>query len=213
MKNILQDIKATISSLRSGKINDGKPSTSSIKWFSKKVQSLKTITKGAVNPQNKKVKTDIINDGIASKTFRYKKSGYVYFFNYIPPNAKQLAFYDEFPMVLSLGFSNNKLIGINLHYLPTRIRLYVVYKIVKSMSSTAKEGTRIKVQSLLTSRTIRKYIMILGEEFDMRGIRSKIKLVSPDEFLTMSFLPVQKFRKKQQPQVTQQINKIFRGTK
>jgi len=81
------------------------------------------------------------------------------------------------------------------------------------MSSTAKEGTRIKVQSLLTSRTIRKYIMILGEEFDMRGIRSKIKLVSPDEFLTMSFLPVQKFRKKQQPQVTQQINKIFRGTK
>lgn len=212
MKNILEEIKTTISSLRKTPSGD-KPSTSSVNWFSKKLQSLKTITKGQLNPEKKSTKKDIISDKLASKAFKYKKSGYIYFFNYTPPNAKYMDFYDEFPLVLSLGFSGSKMVGLNLHYLPVRIRVYVVYKIVKSMSTTAKEGTRIKIQSLFTSRVIRKYIMLLGEEYEMRGIRSKIKLVTPDEFLIMSFLPVQKFRKKQQQQITQKINKLFRGIK
>ena len=55
--------------------------------------------------------------------------------------------------------------------------------------------------------------MVLGEEYNFRGIRSKIKLVTPDEFLTMSFLPVQKFKKKQQGQIDQKIRKMLRGLK
>jgi hypothetical protein len=212
MNQVIQEIKNTINGLRSGTVKET-PSPASISWFSKKVQNIKNISKGGINPQQDKTKKTIINDYLATKSFKYKKSGYIYFFNYLPPNAKELPFYDRFPLVLSLGFEGSKLIGVNLHYLPPRIRLYVVYKIMKSLSTNTKEGVRIKINSILSSRVIRKYIMILGEQYDMRGIRSKIKLVAPEEFVVMSFLPMQKFAKKQQPQVIQHINKIFRGIK
>lgn len=212
MNKILDQIKSTISGIRKGTVKE-KPSQSSINWFSKKLQNIKNITKGKVNPQSETTKKSIINDKLAIKAFKYKKSGYIYFFNYQPPNANKLPFYDRFPLVLSMGFRGSNLIGINLHYLPIRIRLYVMYKIVKSISTLQKENSRIRVNELLTSRVIRKYIMALGEEYSSTGIRSKIKLVIPEEFMIMAFLPAEKFAKKQTPQVRQHINKILKGIK
>jgi hypothetical protein len=164
MKQILQSIQSAISSLR----KDGKepqPSVSSINWFSKKVNSLKSITKGQINPKQANIGKQILQQTEkASKTFKYKKSGYIYFFNYIPPDKKNYNFYDSFPLVLSLGFTRNQMIGVNLHYLPIKVRLFVIYKLIKSLMINPKEGARIRVQSLFTSRTIREYISLLSEQ-------------------------------------------------
>jgi hypothetical protein len=212
MNKIIDQIKNTISGLRKGNVKET-PSQSSVNWFSKKLQNIKNTTKGKVNPQNDSARKNIINEKFATKAFKYKKSGYIYFFNYQPPNSRNLPFYDRFPLVLSMGFNGSNVVGINLHYLPIRIRLYVMYKVVKSISSNPKENSRIRVNSLLSSRVIRKYIMALGEEYTATGIRSKIKLVTPDEFMIMAFLPLQKFAKKQAPQVNQHIRSIIKGIK
>lgn len=212
MNKILDQIKSTISNLRKGTTKET-PSQSSVNWFSKKLKNIKNITKGTFNPQKESVKKSIISEKLASRAFKYKKSGYIYFFNYQPPNTDKLPFYDKFPLVLSMGFNGSDLIGINLHYLPIRIRLYVVYKILKSIPANSKESTRIRINSILTSRVIRKYIMVLGEKYELKNIRSKIKLVTPDEFMIMCFLPIQKFIKKQEPQVNSYVKNLIKGVK
>lgn len=211
MNKIIDQIKSTISGLRKGSIKET-ASQSSMNWFSKKAQNVKNITKGKINPQSDTVRKNIIKDNFATKAFKFKKSGYIYFFNYQPPNSKNLPFYDRFPLVLSVGFRGSNVVGINLHYLPIRIRLYVMYKIVKSIANT-KENSRIRMNGLLSSRVIRKYIMALGEEYSSAGIRSKIKLVTPEEFMIMAFLPLHKFAKKQAPQVNQYIKSVLKGIK
>ena len=81
MNKIIDQIKSTISGLRKGNVKET-PSQSSVNWFSKKLQNIKNTTKGKVNPQNDSARKNIINDKFATKAFKYKKSGYIYFFNY-----------------------------------------------------------------------------------------------------------------------------------
>lgn len=217
MNQIIEQIKTTLSGLRKGK-EQGKPNQSSVTWFSKKLQNIKTTTKGKVNPQTDSLKKKIISeDDLAKKAFKYRKPGYIYFFNYQPPNAKNMPFYDRFPLVLTLGFGGTTMLGLNLHYIPPRIRLGLLLRILKSMSSNPKQGTKIKINSLLSNTLFVKYIMAsskLGlERYDMRGIRSNIKLIAPEDFVVMAFLPVQKFAKKTDKMAYKILNNIIRGNK
>ena len=84
--------------------------------------------------------------------------------------------------------------------------MFVLY-MVKSMVVANNDISKIRIGGLLANKTIRKYIYVLSEEYYLGGIRSKVKLIGPKEFLVMAFLPVHKFRKKQEPQ----IHKIVRG--
>lgn len=210
MKNILNQIQSTLSQKSSEQKKD-ENKTSSIKWFSTKIQKIKNETKGKINPESNSTKKTILNESKSSKTFRFKKPGYMYFFQYVPPNAKQLPFYDEFPIILSLGFTANYAIGINLHYLPPRIRLLFALQITKSMVDAKNDISKVRIGSLLANKTIRKYIYALSEQYYYAGIRSKIKLIGPKEFMIMSFLPMQKFKKKQSPQIYKFINQAIKN--
>jgi hypothetical protein len=215
MNQIIDQIKTTLSGIRKGK-QEQKPSQNSVNWFSKKLQTVSAATKGKVNPNRDNFKKQIINeDVLAKKAFKYKKPGYIYFFHYQPPDARKLPFYDRFPIVLSLGFAGTTMIGLNLHYLPLRIRLALMLRILKSIAANSKPSNRIRVNTLFSSPLFVKYIMASTkfglERFDMRGIKSKIKLVTPDEFIVMAFLPVQKFVKKTDKAAYRMFNQVIRG--
>lgn len=202
MKEIINNILNLVKNLPNSSKNVGKNTASSLNWFSKQLSTIKA------DPTTTK---KIIEDK-TSKRFKYRKPGYIYMFRYVPPDKKELEFYDEFPVIITFGFSGNVVQGINLHYLPIRIRLILLLQILKSLTGEG-ETAKIKLQNLLKSSTVRKYISVMTEEFHFGGIRSKIRHITPDEFVIMSLLPVQKFKKKTQTQVYSQIRSKIRNIK
>lgn len=211
MKNIIDSIQNTLKQLPQ---TQGKETeNNSSKWFANKIEKIKTISKGKINPNTPSTKKTILNESKASKTFRFKKPGYIYFFQYLPPNAKQLPYYDEFPIILTLGFGKNQVIGLNLHLLPVRIRLIFALQIIKSMVDADNDISKVRIAPLLSNRIIRKYIYAVAEGYYYAGVRSKIKLVGPKEFMIMAFLPVEKFKKKQAPQVRKIVASLLKNIK
>lgn len=60
------------------------------------------------------------------------EAGKVYTYLYDPKHANDLPYYDTFPMFMSLGhLENGNIIGINLSYVPPRVRLRVLDKFIR----------------------------------------------------------------------------------
>lgn len=60
------------------------------------------------------------------------EAGKLYTYIYDPKHAKDLPFYDTFPMFLSMGhLQNGNIFGINLSYIPPRIRMRILDKFVR----------------------------------------------------------------------------------
>lgn len=60
------------------------------------------------------------------------EAGKVYTYVYDPKHADDLPFYDAFPIFLSMGhLQNGNIFGINLSYIPPRIRMRVLDKFVR----------------------------------------------------------------------------------
>lgn len=193
MKQIIANIQETLTSFKKDRLDSkgkAKKESSSIKWFSDQMKTTKL--------DEKETKTIITEK--TTRQFPYKKPGYVYMFRYVPPDKKDMPFYDEYPLILTLGFSGNTVFGINLHYVPVRTRLAMVLLILKSLTND-KDNAKIRMENVIRSSIFRKYIDVLGEQFFFMGIKSKIRHVTPDEFVIMSFLPTYKFRKKSKSQI------------
>jgi hypothetical protein len=204
MKEIIAKIQETLTSFNKDKLDSNgkaKKQSSSIKWFSDQTKTIKLDEKETKNIISEKT----------SRKFQYKKPGYVYMFRYHPPDKKEMPFYDEYPLILTLGFSGNMVIGINLHYVPVKTRLTMVLLLLKSLTND-KDNAKVRIDNILKNTIFRKYIHVLNEQFYFMGIKSKIRHITPDEFVIMSFLPTFKFKKKTKTQihttVTSEVKKI-----
>ena len=207
MKQLIANIQAALKTLPAFDNNtkatgQTKKTKASLNWFSRQLDTIKPDVKLTKN---------IINDK-TSKSFKYKKPGYVYMFRYTPPDLKTMPFYDEFPVILTFGFGKNSVQGVNLHYLrclPLGLLLAILLELIRSVASS-EDSSKIKLPNLLKSRLFRKYIQVVSEEFHYGGIKSKIRHITPDEFVIMTLLPVEKIKKKSQKQACMQIRAMMR---
>jgi hypothetical protein len=134
-----------------------------------------------------------LNQAKLKKSFPSKKDGYLYMMEYVPPDKNKRVFFDRFPVILVLGFFGNKFVGVNLHILPLRERVLLMFFIIKNMRKTKEKYARIKISSLLSNKTILKYILETKDTFYATGIRSKIRPIEKEEIVESVFLPVEKF--------------------
>lgn len=134
-----------------------------------------------------------LNESKLKKAFPTKKDGYIYMMEYIPPDRNEKIFFDRFPVILILGFFGNKFLGVNLHLLPLRERIILLFFMVKNTRKMKEGYARIKMGTLLSNKVILKYILETKDIFHIRGIRSKIRPIEVDEMIESVFLPVEKF--------------------
>jgi hypothetical protein len=135
---------------------------------------------------------DVLRDENLSNRFKYKKSGYMYLFGYNPPNRKESPVYDKFPLILVVQFSNNFIYGLNIHKLPLRERILLSIYLLKYRFDSRDGSYRAKINSLMGSRLISKYINE-SEIYYVSGVRTKIKMIKEDELIDMLFQPFEKF--------------------
>jgi len=120
--------------------------------------------------------------------------GRMMFFMYNPKWAKELKYYDKFPLVIPIGYYPDGFLGLNIHYLPFILRaklldalftlhenyndedyVNVSYKVLKGIGNTVYKPT------------IKRYLY--------SHVASTFAVVPFDEWEVAAMLPVEDFRK------------------
>ena len=134
---------------------------------------------------------DLIRDGKRdTKPF----VGKLNMFFYDPKFKKTLPYYDTFPLVLPLERYSDGFLGINFHYLPMKLRLQLLDKVVDFSNNTKfDETTRLAVDYSKLKRfniikpTLKRYLA--------GRVKTQFRRIDADEFTVAALLPVQRFKK------------------
>ena len=140
---------------------------------------------------------DLIRDGKRDNNPFY---GRLNMFFYDPKYKKTLPYYDTFPLVLPLEKYPDGFLGINLHYLPMKLRINLLDRLVDYSNNTKfDESTRLavdysKLKNIgLIKPTLKRYLA--------GRVKTQFRRIDADEFTVAALLPVARFKKASESEV------------
>jgi hypothetical protein len=122
--------------------------------------------------------------------------GRMYFFRYLAAGRDDLPYYDKFPLVIPIEQYHDGFLGLNLHYLPPKIRLILLNKLSELSATPGRydERTRLRISyQVLVSHarlfehtpTIKRYLY--------PQIRSRFVEVEASQWDIAAMLPTASF--------------------
>lgn len=154
-------------------------------WFYKKARSLGKLNMHKVIKDKRLVKV--------SKP----KIGDMVMYHYDPVMRLSLPYYDAFPLTIIVGPAQRGFYGINLHYLPPKVRAMFLDKL-SSIANNQKydETTKLKISySLLKSTQNFKYFKPCFKHYLKRQVDSNIMKIEASEWNIAIFLQTESFKK------------------
>ena len=153
-------------------------------WFSKNVKKLGPLGKAVL-------KDDRLIQRQSAKT------GEMVMYTYNPKLKKTLPYYDTFPLTIVVGPAKDGFYGINLHYLPPKIRAIFLDKL-DAITTNQKFNlmTKFKITySLLMATKNYKYFKPCFKHYLSSNVSSKIMKVPSSEWNIAIFLQTASFKK------------------
>lgn len=129
--------------------------------------------------------------------------GNMYMFMYDPKWKDTLPYYDRFPLIFPFRVEGDRFWGVNLHYLPHRIRAQLMDSLYDlATNQRYDETTRIQGSYALLNRAARsKWIQPCVKQYLFTQLNSKFMYVYPSEWDIALFLPLERFSKASKTQV------------
>jgi len=121
----------------------------------------------------------------------------LYFFYYSAKTDDRLRYWDAFPLVIPLERYGDGFLGLNLHYLPPRVRAGFMDKLMNfALYDDNDEVKRLRVtyEIISASKRFREFKPCI-KRYLYTNIASKLLKVQPNEWETAVFLPVHQFQK------------------
>ena len=177
-------------------------SKKSITWFRKKVT---VATKG--DKMSTKSIMSRTND-LTSKLL----IGRMYHFKYSAKWKEVLPYWDMFPLVIPVDAYADGFSGLNLHYLPPKLRARLFDQLISIVSDkNLNERTKFKISYELLNG-VRKYKLFKPtfKRYLYTHIRSRFLLMPPAEWQIALFLPTQRFQKAKSARVWQDSKRMAR---
>lgn len=182
MAGIFDDI--LLQGVRSGKVPARNKAAR--EWF-RNIAS--EVTKGRVTPEKML--------GETSKLVPNVDPGQMYHFRYDPKGKQTLPYYDKFPLIFMVGPAQGGFYGINLHYLPIRLRAKLMDQLY-TLSTNRKfdDSTKIAMSYSLLSKASRfKYFKPTFKHYLYGHVVSSFIKIHPTEWDIALMLPTQRFAK------------------
>lgn len=157
----------------------------SIEWYRKKIGSL----------TNKPSSQELIQKG-NQKTMIIPGNLYFYFYDpKLKDDVKKLPYYDKFPLVVVLKRDRTGFLGLNLHYLPPRMRGIFLGQLYDYRSnSKLNESTRLSLTyDMLKSIAELKMFKPCIKKYLYNHVQTNFARVNSSDWITAVFLPVAKF--------------------
>jgi len=129
-----------------------------------------------------------------------KKPGEMYLFNYNPREKYKLDYYDTFPLIFYIHEVENGFLGMNLHYLPIKLRerLFVnMLPYATDNPDTDSETTRLRLTYELLNKTSKlRYFRPCVKRYKYNSIDSRLLRIPAMDWVTAMYLPIERFAKK-----------------
>ncbi len=140
----------------------------------------------------------ILADDTKLRTSRQiQRTGRMFMFVYDPKLKKTLPFYDRFPMVFILELRPEGFLGLNLHYLPPKLRASLFNRLTVLLNNqNMNDNTRLRLsyQVILNAAKFHAALPLI-REYKAKYIRSQLLEVEPRDWEIALFLPAEQFRK------------------
>lgn len=114
--------------------------------------------------------------------------GHMYFFKYHAKTKKKLDYWDEYPLIIPFSNSGGLIYGINLHYIPPRIRAGVIDMFQN------KDGLLIPLASTVKSMADNPIFKPAIHSYYRDLMIGNVQKIEPEDWENILFLPLAKFR-------------------
>jgi len=154
-------------------------------WFLKKAQNMRSINREALMKEE------------PLKARSKQIIGGMYMFTYDPKHKDKLPYYDEFPLVIVIGPAKGGFLGLNLHYLPPKLRMQFFANLMDIQGSKLTDDAKFS----LTYRMLKKssnlrYFKPCVKHYLNSQVTSRFAEVPAPEWEIAIFLPTAQFRKR-----------------
>ena len=121
--------------------------------------------------------------------------GRMYHFFYDPKHKKTLPYYDRFPLIFPFKSVRGGFLGINLHYLPLRLRAKLMDELYGlAEDNRYDEDTRLKISyRVLNGASKYKYFKPCVKHYLTPHVKSRFLEVYAAEWDIALFLPTERF--------------------
>lgn len=155
----------------------------------------------------------LIKDGVRARPLHRNSGtnttkivpGSLYMFFYDPKGKDTLPHYDRFPMVFPFRKTETGFIGLNMHYLPYRLRVVLLDNLLR-FKTGKDENARLRYSwNLLQGISKHRLVQPCVKQYLTEHVQSQIKLISPDHWTTAMMMPVESFVKESKTKVWKRV--------
>jgi hypothetical protein len=154
-------------------------------WFRNKARESRS---------NARYPANIIDSGNKTKSV---EPGSMYHFFYDPKTKADLPYYDRFPLIFMVDTAPKGFYGINLHYLPPKLRATLMDNLYKvSSDKRYDENTKLRISyDLLKGASKYRYFKPTFKHYLTANVKSQFVKVDSAEWDIALFLPTERFEK------------------
>lgn len=126
-----------------------------------------------------------------------KSVGKMYSFVYDPKWKETLPYYDTFPLVFPFSFKDDRMLGLNMHYLPPGARATLMNALYDTLEIGNKNSTTaLKINyQILNGASQFKYFKPCIKSYLFSHVRSPYQNISPQLWDYTLMLPLARFQK------------------
>ena len=140
-------------------------------------------------------------------------TGNMYFFGYEAKHKDKLPYYDRFPLIFPIGAAPGGFLGINVHYLPPKLRAQLMdalYDTATNQKLDSSTKLRISYRILNSASKFRLFKPCI-KHYLARQVQTDFVYVAPSEWDIALFLPTANFVGASKNKVYADSRKIING--
>lgn len=156
----------------------------SVTWFFRTVRKIRNENKKPGDTTGRTGYTKKGGDGL---------SGQMVMFSYDPKHKATLPYYDRYPLVIPLHLDSTSMLGLNLHYLPPRVRLSFIRALQElAETNNGVRKMRITYNIVKGAKALANYAPCL-KRYLHGHVMSKVVQVDDREWEHAALLPIARF--------------------
>ena len=123
--------------------------------------------------------------------------GFLYVYSYDPKYKDTLPYYDTYPLILCLDVYKDGWLGINVHYMPPKIRELIFTELLGTLSNDRlDEKTKIKTNwAKLKVMANNRYIAHACKRYLTNHLVTPLCKIDPEFWEVLIFMPIARFEK------------------
>lgn len=125
------------------------------------------------------------------------RPGHMYSYVYDPKHKNTLPYYDKFPLIIMVDYAKGGFYGLNLHYLPPRLRERLFNELLKtSTNKKMTEDSKLKINySILLKISKSGLYAPCFKHYLFNHVQGRVLRVNPEQWEEAIFMPTEQFEK------------------